>query len=200
MKFGNDYQLNETDGNFLSNCHCSIFETNDEAIAKIIILLKNHKVVGVIRGRSEFGPRALCSRSILANPMKDDVNDSINVRLNRTEFMPFGPVVAENIAPNCFIDWSSDINGKFMTQIFQCSKQLRQTSPAVVHVDNTTRPQVINKHEDHFLYDLLNAWYKETGCHSLINTSPPVMCNASSFSKSPCKSYESTLCACITPS
>lgn len=74
----------------------------------IVSQLQANAVIGIMRGRSEFGPRALCSRTILANPAKTETNDNINKRLGRTEFMPFAPIVPVNLAPQCFEGWNKN--------------------------------------------------------------------------------------------
>lgn len=132
------------------------------------------KVIGVMRGRSEFGPRALCSNTILVSPRKEEAEYSgtVNDRLGRTEFMPFAPIVAENLASQCFEGWSPDQpNSRSMTQVYKCTDHFATTSPAVTHVDKTARPQVISEECDPFVYGLLNAWHDSTGCPSLVNTS-----------------------------
>ena len=74
----------------------------------------------------EFGPRALGSRSILFHTKDKSVNDWLNVRLKRTEFMPFAPVTTEKLASECFEGWNKlDLCAPFMTKTFKCKKQLR---------------------------------------------------------------------------
>lgn len=71
---------------------------------KIAALLAEHKVVARFDGRMEYGPRALGNRSILAHPGDASVNDWLNERLGRTEFMPFAPVTLEEDASRCYVD------------------------------------------------------------------------------------------------
>ena len=86
--------------------------------------------------------------------------------------MPFAPIIASNLAKRCLMDYSnSQFSSRHMVITYDVSPQFRENSPAVVHVDNTVRPQVVFKEDNLFLYELLNHWYKETGKLCLINTS-----------------------------
>ena len=86
--------------------------------------------------------------------------------------MPFAPIVPKNLGHSCFVGWSEDhINARYMTQTYKCTDEFARTSPAVVHIDKTARPQIVDENEDPFMFDLLNAWHNSNGCPSLINTS-----------------------------
>ena len=151
----------------------------NEAVKKLI----EEKVVGFFQGRMEFGPRALGSRSILFHTKDKSVNDWLNNRLKRTEFMPFAPVTTEKLASMCFEDWNKfDLCAPFMTRTFKCKKNFISENPAVVHVDGTARPQVINKSFNKIYYQVVEHYCKTTGNKSLINTSfnqheQPIVCN-----------------------
>jgi carbamoyltransferase len=71
-------------------------------------LLARGKIVGWFQGRMEFGPRALGARSILVHPTDPTVNDWLNKRLHRTEFMPFAPATTQAMAPRCYVGWRED--------------------------------------------------------------------------------------------
>jgi len=71
-------------------------------VEKAVELLIEGKVVAIYNGRMEFGPRALGARTIMASPVQREVNDTINKRLERSEFMPFAPVVLEEHAKAVF--------------------------------------------------------------------------------------------------
>jgi len=120
----------------------------------------------------EWGPRALGARSILLNTFDKSVNDSLNKRLNRTEFMPFAPVVLDSIAKKYFPKY--DINvpaAKYMTITYDTEKSYHDMLQAVVHVDGTARPQVISKEDNDYYYKILRSFYKISGCAALVNTS-----------------------------
>lgn len=144
--------------------------------------LTQGKIVGFFAGRMEFGPRALGARSILVQAIDKNINNSLNNRLNRTEFMPFAPVTLEEHAKNCYVGWRpTDKNAWFMTSCYPCTKDMHEHSPAVVHLDGTARPQIVSKERNGPYYDVLNSYYKLTGIPTLINTSfnrheEPIIC------------------------
>lgn len=144
----------------------------DETIAYVSKALVLGKIVGLHRGKMEFGPRALCNRTILVDPRKKEVNKSVNLRLRRTEFMPFAPVVTQDSFNKYFDPPQEDIFPfYYMTMVCNVKPEWRQRLAAVTHVDNTARPQVINKDDDEFMYDILKSFEKETGIACLVNTS-----------------------------
>ena len=123
-------------------------------------------------GRMEYGPRALGARSILASPQNRDMHDKLNERLDRTEFMPFAPVVAAERAAEIFE--ISDVNSyacRFMTITCKVREPWRTRIPAVVHVDDTARPQVITRELNPLYYDIVEAYGRLTGVPVLVNTS-----------------------------
>ena len=94
----------------------------------------------------EFGLRALCHRSIIYPATDITCNDWLNEKLNRTEFMPFAPVILDIHAKKFLIGYKEDqITSEFMTMTYHCSNEFKKLAPAVVHVDNTTRPQILNR-------------------------------------------------------
>lgn len=147
------------------------FET-PELVKKIIALIGQNKVVGLFQGRMEFGPRALGNRTIIYHATDKTVNDWLNKRMHRTEFMPFAPVTTTQLAPRCFALWQPDhITTRFMTECYNCTEEMKSNSPAVVHVDGTARPQIISRPDNPFYFDIVDGWHKATGGLCLINTS-----------------------------
>jgi carbamoyltransferase len=146
--------------------------------------LSQEKVIGLARGRMEFGPRALCNRSIIYKTSDQSINDWLNKRMNRTEFMPFAPVIRAETAALAFKNFSTDdITLKFMTSTISCSDAFANECPAVTHVDQTARPQVINKKDDPFMWNVLKRWEEMSGEMALVNTSfnaheEPIVCSA----------------------
>jgi len=155
----------------------------DDIVPAVVEQLSKNNVVAMVKGRMEFGPRALCNRSIVYHAKDQTMNEWLNDRLNRTEFMPFAPITAANLAKKCYPAWSSsDPNSPNMTITFDCSEEMRSKCPAAVHIDGTARPQVISPDQDDVMYRILNAWYEVTGEPSLVNTSynrheEPIVCN-----------------------
>ena len=134
--------------------------------------IKNNLVVGWFQGRMEFGPRALCNRSIIYHCKDQTVNDWLNHRMDRTEFMPFAPVSMDEVAKDCYIGWEPDhIASRYMTVTYDCTETMKKMAPAAVHIDGTARPQVVNAESNPFMYELLKAYHQATGEPALINTS-----------------------------
>jgi len=140
------------------------------------------RVVALFRGRMEFGPRALGHRTILYQTTDATVNDWLNQRLRRTEFMPFAPVTLDREASRCYVGLDNRRHAAtFMTITCECTPWMKDVSPAVVHLDGTARPQVISQDADPFYYDILERYWQRTGIPSLINTSfnmheEPIVC------------------------
>ena len=145
--------------------------------------LKSDKVIGIVRGRMEFGPRSLCNRSIIYKTSDITINKWLNQRMKRTEFMPFAPFIRNEVAKKAFQDYEeNDHTLDFMTSTIKCNDIFSRKCPAVTHIDKTARPQVIYKKKDSFLWQLLKKWEKKSGEMSLVNTSfnaheEPIICN-----------------------
>jgi len=145
------------------------FAKQAKEIAK---LLADQRVIGFFKGRLEFGPRALGDRSILIDPRDAAVNDIMNKRLNRTEFMPFAPVILDKFAKDYLKGYESNhITAEFMTITYNTYEKKDVEIPAVIHVDKTARPQVIKKEKNPLYYMIIEEFYKITGVPVLINTS-----------------------------
>ena len=130
------------------------------------------KIGAIYTGRMEYGPRALGARSILASPQNRETHEMLNKRLDRTEFMPFAPVVAAEHAAEIFD--ISNVNSyacRFMTIACKVREPWRARIPAVVHVDGTARPQVVTRDLNPLYYDILAAYGRLTGVPVLVNTS-----------------------------
>jgi len=156
---------------------------NDESkIISAIHAIKTNQVVGWFQGRMEHGPRALCHRSIFYHCNDKSVNDWLNKRLQRTEFMPFAPATAVELADKCYKNWKPDhISSYYMTITYDCTEEMIRNCPAAVHIDGTARPQIVSKESEPIAHKLLLQWFEETGGLSLINTSfnkheEPIVC------------------------
>lgn len=151
----------------------------EERIAQL--LAKGH-VVARFDGRMEYGPRALGNRSILYQPTDPSVNDWLNKRLQRTEFMPFAPVTLVEYANKCYLNMDGGrYPAEFMTITFDCTDWMKKHCPAVVHVDGTARPQTIDKATNPSYYKIVDEYRKITGLPTIINTSfniheEPIVC------------------------
>ncbi|HEY6205545.1 MAG TPA: carbamoyltransferase C-terminal domain-containing protein [Chthoniobacterales bacterium] len=141
----------------------------EPAIAKLI---HEGHVVARFNGRMEYGPRALGNRSILYRATEPDVNQWLNQRLGRTEFMPFAPVTLFEERHRCYnAIGGAEHAAQFMTITFDCTDYMRKASPAAVHVDGTARPQLIREEANPSYYRILSEYHRLSGIPSLINTS-----------------------------
>jgi carbamoyltransferase len=140
--------------------------------ARVSRLLLAGKVVGRFAGRMEFGPRALGNRSILCAAAEKGINASLNRRLQRTEFMPFAPVVRAADAPALFPDLAgAERAAEYMTMTFDCGPEMAEAAPAVVHVDGTARPQVLRPAVNPSYHEILDRYCRQSGRPALVNTS-----------------------------
>lgn len=130
------------------------------------------RVVGLYTKGMEYGPRALGARSILAAPVDPAINQNLNDRLQRTEFMPFAPVVAAADADSVFdLPAGMRYAARFMTITCNVRPDWRDRIPAVIHVDGTARPQIIERDANPLYFDILARYKQLTGIPVLINTS-----------------------------
>ena len=136
---------------------------------KMAQAISESKIIAFHRGRTEIGPRALCHRSILANPLDPDMKDILNKRIkHREEFRPFAPVVTEEMEKVIFnlkqsspyMLFAPTVNSDFLGKL-----------PSITHVDNTARVQSVSKESDPFMHLLLNKFAEITGIPVIINTS-----------------------------
>ncbi|NBO53154.1 MAG: hypothetical protein EBU84_00855 [Actinobacteria bacterium] len=133
--------------------------------------ISSGKVIAVARGRMEFGPRALGNRSILARADDRSINQWLNNRLSRTEFMPFAPIVRDVDASEYFVLRQGIEQYENMTTTCMSTELARRTCEAIVHLDGTARPQVVSERRNPWIFRLLTEFKKATGCGVLINTS-----------------------------
>lgn len=172
--------------------------TDDEIASTVADLLAEENVVGWFQGRMEFGPRALGSRSILGDARSPRMQSVMNVKIKfRESFRPFAPtVLAEHVNDYFELDRESPymllvapVKSQWRIQDAENGtvglnklKTVRSTIPAVTHVDYSARIQTIAKQDHPRFYDLVNAFYKKTGCPVIINTSfnvrgEPIVCS-----------------------
>jgi carbamoyltransferase len=148
------------------------FEYLDPIEPTIARLIHAGRVVARFNGRMEYGPRALGNRSILYRASEPEVNQWLNQRLGRTEFMPFAPVTLYEERHRCYPHIEgAELAAQFMTITFDCSEFMKRTCPAAVHVDGTARPQLVRSATNQSLYQILREYYELSGIPSIINTS-----------------------------
>ncbi|KPK38224.1 MAG: hypothetical protein AMJ78_10330 [Omnitrophica WOR_2 bacterium SM23_29] len=170
-----------------------------ELLDKIADLILDGKVIGWFEGRMEFGPRALGARSILGDPRSSTMQSIMNLKIKfRESFRPFAPTVLRERVCDYF---EMDCNSPYMLLVAPVQKDkrikekedredlfgieklklLRSEIPAVTHVDYSARIQTVAKDENPIFYDLIDKFYKKSGCPLVVNTSfnvrgEPIVC------------------------
>jgi len=135
-------------------------------------LIYEGKIIGRYNGAMEWGPRALGNRSILARPTDKAINDTLNQRLQRTEFMPFAPSMIDEDTGDFLEDYSHDhIAAKYMTITYNVVPSAIDRIQAAVHIDGTARPQVVFEKDNPTFYNIIKAYKKHSGFGVVINTS-----------------------------
>lgn len=142
-------------------------------------LLAQGKVVGWFQGRMEAGPRALGARSILADPRSEAARDNVNAAIKYRElWRPFCPSMTEAGAKRYFHEYTY---APFMIVTFRANDRARREIPAVVHIDGTSRPQIIDEQSNPRYFSLISEFDRLTGIPCLLNTSfnikgEPIVC------------------------
>lgn len=150
-----------------------IKKSDTAGIKEIANLLQQGKIVGVMRGKAEFGPRSLGHRSILANPATQGMKDKINQLVKgRESYRPFAPVVPIEQLCNWF---ENPQNSPYMSFTLRWKENKKPLVPAVVHADGTGRVQSVSADNQPWLYDLVHAFSELTNIPVLLNTSFNVM-------------------------
>ncbi len=126
-------------------------------------------VVGWMNGRSEFGPRALGARSILADPRRTDAKEILNAKIKRREsFRPFAPSILKEYVSEYF---ELEEPVPFMEKVFVIKAEKRSLIPAVTHIDGTGRLQSVDATVSTHYHQLIKTFYNKTGIPILLNTS-----------------------------
>ena len=129
-------------------------------------------VIGWAHGRSEFGPRALGHRSILADPRVQDNRDRVNAMIKKREnFRPFAPAVMDRNAAEVFDLTATRAALDFMSFVVAVRPEWRDRLPAVTHVDGTARVQTVSQAESPALWGVLSEFHALTGVPVILNTS-----------------------------
>lgn len=166
------------------------YDVLTETGKKVASLIDSGNVIGWFDGAMEFGPRALGHRTMMADPRKKEINDILNKRLKRSEFMPFAPSVLWEKADEVFDNVeASRHSAEFMTITYNVKEAWRDKIKAVVHVDNTARPQLVKKEVNRAYYEVINEFFKITGIPLIVNTSfniheEPIVCSPEDALKS----------------
>jgi carbamoyltransferase len=132
-------------------------------------LLTDQKIVGWFQGGSEWGPRALGGRSILADPRSEQVRDRVNSAIKyRDWWRPFAPSMLAEAADNYLDD---SFYAPFMIVTFPVRQTCIPDMAGVTHIDGTTRPQMVTREVNARFYDAIKAFGERTGVPMVLNTS-----------------------------
>lgn len=127
------------------------------------------KIVGIVKGQAEHGPRALGHRSIICNPSIAEMKDILNHKVKHREwYRPFAPVVRlEDVSK--YFEWEGE--SRWMSFCPKVREEWREKLAAITHIDGTARVQTVTREQNEFLYDLLTEFEKINGVGVLLNTS-----------------------------
>ena len=155
---------------------------DDESLPRRVArILAEGGIVGWFQGRMEWGPRALGSRSFLADPRRADMKETINRKIKlREPFRPFAPSILAEASERYF---GRRHEAPFMVTVFPVLPERRREIPAVVHVDGTARPQLVERDVNPRYWRLIKEFENLTGVPVVLNTSfnvqEPIVCTPS---------------------
>ncbi len=185
---------------FLKTQNCKYRKLKgDEWQQTIAERLSEGKIIGLMQGRMEFGPRALGNRSILGDPRVSDMQSRMNLKVKfRESFRPFAPAILEEYAsdyfdfdgPSPYMLFTAPIAENRRTDVAPDDPTLplqerlalvRSELPAITHLDYSARIQTVSEQTNPKFHSLLSAFHNLTGCPVVINTSfnvrgEPIVC------------------------
>lgn len=145
------------------------FFTDDLLAEEIAERISANKIIAIHRGKTEIGPRALCHRSILANPTNPDIKNILNNKIKQREpFRPFAPAV---IAEEQFKYFDLKFESKFMNMATLVREEYKCKLPGITHIDGTARVQAISIESEPFMHKTLVAIKQKIGFPIVVNTS-----------------------------
>lgn len=150
----------------LENTGLEYRNSDDKEVAEY---LAQGKIIARCNGPSEYGPRALGNRSILADPRSKDMREKINKYIkHRESYRPF--------APSCLAEYQKEyfdleVEAPFMIIAAKVKKKWIDVLPAITHQDNSSRPQAVKKDQNSKYYNLIKEFGDLTGVYCLLNTS-----------------------------
>ena len=145
-------------------------EVVDATHEDIIKLITNKNIVALFQGRSEAGPRALGNRSILYDPTDPKGKDIVNKVKRREYFRPFaGSILKEHVHE--WFDMVDLEESPHMMYAVNCQPGIEDKIPAIIHVDGTCRIQTVTEEQNKNYYEIIQEFFKQTGCPIIFNTS-----------------------------
>ena len=145
------------------------YERPDDVALEVAECLAADGVVAWFQGRSEFGPRALGHRSLLAHPGRKENLERLNDVKGREQFRPVAPMVRAERAPEIFS--RGPLPSPYMLFVHDVAPEWRERIPAVVHVDGTARVQTVDAEQEPLVARMLEAFEQRSGVPVVINTS-----------------------------
>ena len=152
--------------------------SDDELFRRTAAIIADGKILGWFQGRAEWGPRALGNRSIVADPRRPEMKDTLNRRIKHREiFRPFAPsILAERTG-----EWfAKSYPSPFMSLAYSVQPDRRDKIPAPTHVDGTGRLQTVTREANPRYHALIREFEKQTGVPVVLNTSfndnEPIVC------------------------
>ena len=154
----------------------------DDVAEEAAALLAEDRIIGWFQGRMEFGPRALGARSILASPIRPEMQARLNDLKDREDFRPVAPAVLEERLDDWFESAQPAPHAPFMLFVYDVKPGRAERIPAACHVDGTARVQTVSRGANPRYYELLKAFERRTGVPVLVNTSfnsrgQPIVCS-----------------------
>ena len=155
------------------------YRYSDRIEAETARLIAQNKIVGWFQGRMEVGPRALGARSILANPMDESMKDAVNANAKfREPWRPFAPSILAEYMEEYF---GTKHPSPFMILAFQARDEVKAKIPATLHVDDTGRPQTVDRETNPRYWKMIDEFRQLTGVPVVLNTSfnvdsEPIVC------------------------
>lgn len=138
-------------------------------VGDIVEDLYCQRILGLVQGNSEHGPRALGNRSILCSPLPLDMKDTLNHKVKHREwFRPFAPIVRlEDVSE--YFEWEGE--SRWMNFCPMVKEEWKHRLPAITHIDGTARVQTVTKEQNPLVYEILTKFKEKTGVGVLVNTS-----------------------------
>ena len=168
INFINAYTGNEYKSKNILNCLIKnkiIYKQS--SLKEVAQIISKGQIVGWFQGRSEYGPRALGNRSILADSRRKDMKDILNMRVkHRESFRPFAPSILEEYASKYF-----DLQCKSPYMLLIAKVKKPKIVPAITHIDGTARVQTVSKKANKKFYSLIKEFKNITGVPCILNTS-----------------------------
>lgn len=163
-----DAQIEKT----LNECKLS-YEKSDNVCEDAAQMLHEGNIIGWFQYKMEIGPRALGSRSILADPTKSDMKDKINAQVkHRESYRPFAPSAIAEVRNKYF---DIEVEAPFMLKVCMVRKEYQSQLPAITHVDGTARLQTVREETNPMYYRLIKAFGERSGIPVVLNTSFNIM-------------------------